>query len=181
MLACYLKGALNTIAVYIFPKIRKYCKCFRKIKFSSSYYFSNNRMLDFSCNKAVRLETVTRTNIAFSISFSQLIRMYITINQMALWIELLPLKRQTRVRFPCRVKPNTLENWHSQLPCFAFSFKGDSVETKPASSLVVFLGKALNSSFVWQTAGQSENQTVENYITCCSAQCTGSCLEELPK
>ena len=34
--------------------------------------------------------------------------------------------------------------WHSQLPCLMFSIKRDSVKTKPANSLVVSLGKALN-------------------------------------
>ena len=42
------------------------------------------------------------------------------------------------------MKPETLESWHSQLPCLAFSIKEDSVETKPASSLVESMGKALN-------------------------------------
>ena len=51
-----------------------------------------------------------------------------------------------------RVKPKTLENLHSQLPCLAFSIEGDSMETKSASWLVVSFGNALkrdSSSFEW--------------------------------
>ena len=47
------------------------------------------------------------------------------------------------VHFPSRVIPKDFKKWYSQLPCLVISTR-DSVESKPASLLVVFVGKALN-------------------------------------
>ena len=45
-----------------------------------------------------------------------------------------------------RVVPTNFKKWYSQLPCLALSIKKDSVENKPASLLVVSLGKAINGT-----------------------------------
>ena len=46
-----------------------------------------------------------------------------------------------------RVIPKDFKKWYSQLSCLALSIKKkDSVENKPASLLVVSLGKALNGT-----------------------------------
>ena len=45
-----------------------------------------------------------------------------------------------------RVIPKDFKKWYSQLPCLALSIIKGSVENKPASLLVVSLGKALNGT-----------------------------------
>ena len=45
-----------------------------------------------------------------------------------------------------RVIPKDFKKWYSQLPYLALSIKRDRVENKPASLLVVSLGKALNGT-----------------------------------
>ena len=46
----------------------------------------------------------------------------------------------------CRVIPKDFKKWYSLLPCLALSIERDSMENKPASLLVVSLGKALNGT-----------------------------------
>ena len=56
-----------------------------------------------------------------------------------------PKERRSQVgSFLSRVIPKDFKKWYSQLPCLALSIKRDNVENKPASLLVVSLGKALN-------------------------------------
>ena len=45
-----------------------------------------------------------------------------------------------------RVIANSFKKWYSQLPYLALSIKKGDVENKPASLLVVPLGKALNGT-----------------------------------
>jgi len=48
------------------------------------------------------------------------------------------------VRFPDRINLKEFKNWFSQLPFLTFSIKKGKCEDRPASSLIVFLGKTLN-------------------------------------
>ena len=62
-----------------------------------------------------------------------------------------------------RVIPKDFKNWYSQLPCLALSIERDSVENKPASLLVVPLGKALSGTPHLYVADRWPTRTSPDY------------------
>jgi len=64
----------------------------------------------------------------------------------------LPCSRWTRVWFPGQVRPKYFKSWYSQLTCLTLSIYKGLCGDRPASLLVVSLGKTLNgiaSTFEW--------------------------------